>query len=126
MGRSVLQVGIGSHREDVRYNNPTSMTLGALLIIRTQGGLAFDITQEAGAVPALVRLLKESPCPQTLVLTAMIMDVLMTMETTPGRLADCFFKSGEWTPMAINGKKFGSIIHTRRVTWQCYDRLSSL
>lgn len=125
MGRSTLTVGIGSHCEEVYYNNPTAMALGALLIIRTQGGLAIDISPEAGAVPALVRLLKESTCPQTLVLTAMIMEVLMTMDTTPGRLADCFFECGEWRPMAIYRRKFGSMVRMSRVPCQCYECLSS-
>jgi hypothetical protein len=50
----------------IRFNNPTAVVVAGLAAINPSSGPILDSFLEAGWVPAVVGLLKESTCPLTL------------------------------------------------------------
>lgn len=101
VSRVSLRMEVGKDVEVIHSNNPTAMTLVAL-----HKSLSADPTVdsilEARGVPALVRLLKESTCPHITSFTTMTITLMLDAKNRrPGRVADRFFKSGEWRHMAI-------------------------
>lgn len=94
--RASLRVQLSKQQvEVIPFNNPTAVAVGALLKTLISG-LAPDTILEAGGAPALVRLLKESTCSQTSVVTAVVIGALLSPEDTRrDRVADRFFEAGK-------------------------------
>lgn len=136
--RSSVGVRTGSHIVLTSYNNPTGMAVAALCTFLKSGFASDSILEAGGAplVPALVQLLKESTCPQTVTITAIVVEALLDpRDKRPGGVADRFFESGKWKPVAFLGIHltyraffYGNAVRLCRVPWQFHKcmKLQSL
>jgi hypothetical protein len=94
-------MGVGDYIDVIHFNNPTGMAAAALSAAILSSGPILDSFLEAGGVPALVRLLRDSACPLTPIYAAGIIDTLLRSQTgpsarrgRPGELADRFLRAG--------------------------------